>query len=940
MKRMIAFFAVLCVLAGSCAREEGLRTGDLVFVGIPADYSLDESSMDSAIAGATGGKEGLNLIHVAIAEVSDGRTWIIDATIRHGVDRHPLDTFLTDFTLKDGSMPVFKVMRLKDASVARSAVERAKQFIGMPYDVAFQPDNGALYCTELVQESYLSRKGSRIFPSAPMNFKNAEGEFPVYWTQLFERIGQSIPQGVPGTNPQEMSRDPHLDPVDVTLPCAPCSAITCADAKPGEANQWIAFRKDITLGEVPGEALASIAVDSKYWLWINGREVVFEGALKRGPTPDAAYFDVVDLAPYLRKGENRIALLLWYFGKSGFSHSDSGQAQLLFDCPVLDLRSDGTWLCRVHPAYGTADCPAPNYRLSESSLSFDARKDLPDWQTGSLEGFAPAVTVGSTLGTLQSRPIPQWKDFGIKKIAFETRKGETCDTVLARLPYNMQMTPVLKVSDPEGGHHILIETDHAKVGEECLRAEYVTAPGTREYESLGWLNGMRLILTVEHGATVVGLKYRETGYDTFPEGRFLCDDPFFNRFWEKGLRTIYVNARDTFFDCPERERAQWWGDIVVILNECFYTYSPSLHLLVRKGFHELCGWQAPDGSLHAPIPGKYKAELPCQMLAAVGKYGLWTYYLNTGDRETAASAYPAVKKYLALYPTDGDGLTEYRKAGWNWGDWGKNKDMRLLQTTWFCLALEGAANTAEMLGFQEDAKGYRERLDSMRDAVNRVAWTGAGYRHPDYQGKTDDRVQALAVLSGIAGPDKYDALFDVFKKEEHASPYMEKYVMEALFCMGHGDYALERTRKRFDYIVNHPDFDTLFEGWDVGKNGNWAKGSVNHAWSGGTLAVLPTRMFGIRPLEAGWKRFCVEPDPSIFDRCSLSFPTVSGTVGTDFRRSGDRIAWTIRVPEGTEAEVRIPWRCSKTVLDGRAVPDGSFTLGKGTHRIRLRLEGE
>ena len=41
MKRMIAFFAVLCVLAGSCAREEGLRTGDLVFVGIPADYSLD-----------------------------------------------------------------------------------------------------------------------------------------------------------------------------------------------------------------------------------------------------------------------------------------------------------------------------------------------------------------------------------------------------------------------------------------------------------------------------------------------------------------------------------------------------------------------------------------------------------------------------------------------------------------------------------------------------------------------------------------------------------------------------------------------------------------------------------------------------------------------------------------------------------------------------------
>ena len=201
----------------SLADREGLKTGDLVFVGIPADYSLDDDSMDSAISESTGGKEGLNLIHVAIAEVSEGRTWIIDATLKHGVDRHPLDTFLTDFTLKDGSYPVFQVMRLKDDSVARSAVERAKTFVGTPYDVAFQPDNGALYCTELVQVSYLTPGGERIFPSAPMNFKNAEGEFPVYWTQLFNLIGQPIPQDVPGTNPQAMSLDPHLCPVGTSL---------------------------------------------------------------------------------------------------------------------------------------------------------------------------------------------------------------------------------------------------------------------------------------------------------------------------------------------------------------------------------------------------------------------------------------------------------------------------------------------------------------------------------------------------------------------------------------------------------------------------------------------------------------------------------------------------------------------------------------------------
>ena len=218
MKRLSLFLVFCICLAASCARQpESLRTGDLIFVGIPADYSLDDNSMDAAIADATGSPDSLNLIHVAIAEVEGDQTWIIDATIKYGVDRHPLDTFLTQFTLKDGSYPVFEVMRLKDDKVAETAVERAKSFVGTSYDVAFLPDNGALYCTELVQVSYLTDDGARIFPSAPMNFKNAEGEFPVYWQQLFSLIGQQIPQDIPGTNPQAMARDPQLKPVNVTL---------------------------------------------------------------------------------------------------------------------------------------------------------------------------------------------------------------------------------------------------------------------------------------------------------------------------------------------------------------------------------------------------------------------------------------------------------------------------------------------------------------------------------------------------------------------------------------------------------------------------------------------------------------------------------------------------------------------------------------------------
>jgi hypothetical protein len=215
MKRFAYLFVVIAALAG-CKTADTLRTGDLVFVGIPQDYSLDPDSMGSAISDATGSGD-LNLIHVAIAEVGADTTWIIDATIKHGVDRHPLDTFLRDFTLKDGSMPVFIVKRLKDSRMAEQFVENAKQFLGRPYDVWFSPDNEAMYCSELVRDSYRNAEGEYLFDAKPMNFKNAEGEFPLYWQQLFEKLGYPIPQNVPGTNPQDMSKSPALVTVPVSF---------------------------------------------------------------------------------------------------------------------------------------------------------------------------------------------------------------------------------------------------------------------------------------------------------------------------------------------------------------------------------------------------------------------------------------------------------------------------------------------------------------------------------------------------------------------------------------------------------------------------------------------------------------------------------------------------------------------------------------------------
>lgn len=659
-------------------------------------------------------------------------------------------------------------------------------------------------------------------------------------------------------------------------------------------NTWMSFIKTFNLDKKPAEAIARIGADSKYWLKVNNKTVVFEGSLKRGPEPGAGYYDEIDLAKHLKKGENTIEVLVWYFGITSFSHESSGKAGLIFSLENngINLFSDSSWKCCIRPEYGTADNPKPNYRLSESNIKYDSTVEAPEMTDARTCG-----TWGSKpWGKMVRRPIPMWKDFGIKTGKL-IHKG---DSTILNLPYNMQMTPIVKIYDSKGGNLVHIKTDHSFAGAtDNIRAEYITSKGIQTYESLGWMNGEKIIIIAPEGVEVKEIHYRETGYATEREGSFTCSDPFINLFWEKALRTLYVNMRDNFFDCPDRERAQWWGDVVVLMGQCFYTYSTSTHDLLKKAVYQLCAGQNEEGVLHSPVPGNYWQELPGQMLASIGKYGFWNYYINTGDIQTIRDAYPSVKRYLALWKTDDTGLTAFRKGGWTWGDWGDNKDMRLIIAGWHHLALEGAANMAEVLGHKEDAAAYRKTMIEVAKGYN-ACWNGKEYRHPDYTGLTDDRVNALAVLTGIASKDKYPLITELMKNSEHASPYFEKYVMESLFVMGEGVYAMERTRKRFGPMVNHPDYTTLFEGWEIGS-AKYGGGTTNHAWSGGTVTVIAAELCGIKPIEPGFKKFEIKPQPADLKEVSLDFPTVNGTIKYSHKIDEKGARFKVTVPEGTTA---------------------------------------
>jgi hypothetical protein len=660
------------------------------------------------------------------------------------------------------------------------------------------------------------------------------------------------------------------------------------------SNEWFAFRSQWLLdaaAELP--TTLRLAVDSKYDLYVNSQLAVREGGLKRGPTPTGTYFDVVDVSGQLQAGVNTLAVVLQYFGRQGFSHRDSGTPGLLVDA---DVGSFGEWKVKHHPCYFDAGYVNNAYRLAENSVGYDARQEFGDWTQPSFDDSSwplaerAAAAGEGPWGELYPRGFPQW--FWSEPMAYvQTREvrntnGDDFTYIQCELPHNAQFLPVIEVDSKASGIRISVT-----VGQDTnnIHSTYMTKEGVQRHIFPGWINGETVIYKIPcDWVKVLSVHYIETSYPAAFVGDFACGDQLLDTLWQKSRRTLYLTMRDTFMDCPCRERAQWPGDMVVQLGQVPYCLDRTADALVQKGLYESFRWQQASGILYGPVPeGNWRMELPAQMLAVLSRYGVWSYYMYTGDRALLAAVYAGMKRYLDLWQFQENGLIVYRPAKkgeapilvdgveagtWDWIDWGDQIDCEPALNAWFVLAAEGVLLVADELDFQKDAAEIRTQMERVRTAIREQYWDDrrGGFVSKDFEFMPDDRVQALMVLSGVAEAAHSPAILKVFKQVEQACPYMEKYILEAMFAIDEPQQALDRMRRRYRSLVENAN-STLWERWPEASD---HPGTINHSWSGGPLTLMSSMVAGIRPLEPGWRRIIIQPIPGDLQRvcCSLQVP--------------------------------------------------------------------
>ena len=86
------------------------------------------------------------------------------------------------------------------------------------------------------------------------------------------------------------------------------------------------------------------------------------------------------------------------------------------------------------------------------------------------------------------------------------------------------------------------------------------------------------------------------------------------------------------------------------------------------------------------------------------------------------------------------------------------------------------------------------------------------------------------------------------------------------------------------------------EAWDVKYKNNldW-----NHAWAAAPANMVGRYLLGVRPLEPGFVRAIVQPQPGTLKRAAGSVPTPLGPVGVCvINEVGQPLELTLEIPKG------------------------------------------
>lgn len=722
-------------------------------------------------------------------------------------------------------------------------------------------------------------------------------------------------------------------------------------------DSYVIFRKSFHLDTGVESATACISAADKYVLWVNGEMLVLDGSLKRGPTPYDSYYDTVEITN-LKAGENIIAIQVAFNGRSGDGSinpviidaegDEYAQGGLLFEMNAggTVIKSDATWKAARNIAYKNRVTGGAEYvryvqtsMLAEHNVWYDARDNMGNWTAADFDDSAwedatliskPGDVPFGDLYNAVTKPIRFFEIEDFETASDYVGKPLTEDTILVLpFPKNCQFTFYFEL-ESEAGKHLTIYTDTYEYDGSKMysfKDTYVTASGRQSYENLPWRSGTKLIIEAQAGVTFTRLGYRISEFNADRTPAFTSSNRQLDQLWLESQNTVGICMRDTFMDCPERERGPYMGDGSNEVDAVLFGYGEGGLEMTKKAILACVGWTLQDGGIPSRAPSVKPQEIPNQSLAFLSS--AYHYWLHSGDVDTMTAYYKACVDYLQMFEMK-DGLPEYRLGTWTWDDWGSKIDKPLLQVGFYYYALNLTSRLGDELGIPDGKDFLMERMNAIEVNWRDAYYTPEGFKSVDSK-YIDERANAMLALSGLAGEEDYDLITRVIQTTQEASPFCEKFILEAACVMGRLDVALERMLDRYSLMLED-EYDTLWEQY-------WPDdGTINHGWTASPLYILSKYAAGIQPTSGGFASYTIAPT-NLLDSFSCTEYTVKGDIFVSLSREGDASRLTVQTIDGSGTIV-IPQEMGTQVIvtGGDCTVEGNIihVTAAGTYMIEVR----
>lgn len=750
-----------------------------------------------------------------------------------------------------------------------------------------------------------------------------------------------------------------IKPASQVFPAGPWRArwIWADGAPTGRHAVWLTASFD--LDTVPEAAPARWCAVSRAAVFVNGMEA------GRGPVrsnPRRQPYEDLDLAPHLRVGTNRIAVVAhsyagatpWYLPMPPFA-SDLAAGAFVFEADLGSswVTTDESWAATVLAGWGST----PGHGISGRGIELVDTRSLPaDWTTA--DAAAPALVRSASavgepgrhtppsypIGPFGSRPI---SPVDPRPVTFADRGDGTwsTDRIVAG-------TLLVDLEGPDGSQATvriaeLVDGDGRPRANEHDAAVRVTCDGTRrQVESLDLYGGQGALVEADPGVVVHTVVVNERLYPVTGGHAFTCSDPVLETIHAVGRRSVTLNSTDAYTDCPTREQRAWAGDSVV--HQMVDLTTNDDWALARRNVFLIADSKRPDGMLPMAVAGDAEdadfAIIPDWALHWV--HAVWNLYRYTGDRDDIAELLPTVEGVLRWFEPFLDGGLLRDVFGWVIVDWSS------VRTSGASCALNGLwgrglVEFAEMADWSGDAgraAWARRRHRQLADAFE-AFWDPDRARYVDsIEGRraTDpgefrtasEHGQASALVGGVVPAERIARLVEVLQDPRDrvwatfsapdgpAEPNSEVPVGGAYLRAGHPDPwwdvdGLVVAQPFFSYVVHDAlvaagRSDLVAERcrrWEIALERcatswteTWFGGTISHGWSSTPTRDLVQRVLGVTPAEPGFAVAAVDPALGSLEWAAGTVPTPHGTLS--LRVDSDHIHIDSPIPV-TVAGVRL-----------------------------------